>query len=155
MIQFIESNASFAYWLFICCVIQRSLHSIRMFTMYKCTCTMYISFIAAVTFAINTVFFRLNCYISPSSSASSINSAQSSSSHSSKNSSTSILKCGFTDYFLCLSLLILLPHKRITKDFACLILWRHIFPLCWNRSRQPVSYPVFLLSMVQVRPFSH
>ena len=62
---------------------------------------------------------------------------------------TSILKSALTDYFLCLSLLILLPHKRITKDFACLILWRHIFPLCWNRSRQPVSYPVFLLSMVK------
>ena len=27
------------------------------------------------------------------------------------------------------------------------IMWRHIFPLCWNRSRQPVSYPVFLLSI--------
>ena len=26
-------------------------------------------------------------------------------------------------------------------------MWRHIFPLCWNRSRQPVSCPVFLLSM--------
>ena len=24
----------------------------------------------------------------------------------------------------------------------------HIFPLCWNRSRQPFSHPVFLLSMM-------
>ena len=28
-------------------------------------------------------------------------------------------------------------------------MWRHIFPPCWKRSRQPVSYPVFLLSMFQ------
>ena len=28
-------------------------------------------------------------------------------------------------------------------------MWRHIFPLCWNRSCQPVSYPVFLLSMAE------
>ena len=29
-------------------------------------------------------------------------------------------------------------------------MWRHIFPLCWKRSRQPVSYPVFLLSMQEI-----
>ena len=28
-------------------------------------------------------------------------------------------------------------------------MWRHIFPLCWNRSRQSVFYPVFLLSMAK------
>ena len=28
------------------------------------------------------------------------------------------------------------------------IMWGHIFTLRWNRSRQPGSYPVFLLSMV-------
>ena len=28
------------------------------------------------------------------------------------------------------------------------------FPLCWNRSRQPVSYPVFLLSILAVGVFS-
>ena len=32
-------------------------------------------------------------------------------------------------------------------------MWRHIFPLCWNRSRQPVSCPVFLLSM-KIRNFT-
>ena len=32
------------------------------------------------------------------------------------------------------------------------IMWRHIFPLCWKRSRQPVSYPVFLLSMTHLWP---
>ena len=58
--------------------------------------------------------------ISPSSSGSLINSAQSSSFHSSKNSLSSLLKCSVTDYFLCLSMLILLLHKRIMKDFACL-----------------------------------
>ena len=33
-------------------------------------------------------------------------------------------------------------------------MWRHIFPLCWNRSRRPVSYPVFLLSMLLERRVS-
>ena len=28
-------------------------------------------------------------------------------------------------------------------------MWRHIFPLCWNRSPQPVSYPVFQLSVAE------
>ena len=32
-------------------------------------------------------------------------------------------------------------------------MWRHIFPLCWNRSRQPVSYPVFLLSTSKANCF--
>jgi len=106
---------------------------VRLFTL--ATFYDHISFIAAVTFGINTVFFRLNCYLTvflrflnkfcpifflP---------------HFKKlftDSSTSILKCGVTDYFLCLSFLILLPHKRITRDFACL--YCDIFPLCWNRS---------------------
>ena len=30
------------------------------------------------------------------------------------------------------------------------IMWGHIFTLRWNRSRQPGSYPVFLLSMVSI-----
>ena len=34
-------------------------------------------------------------------------------------------------------------------------MWRHIFPLCWNRPRQPVSYPVFLLSMVFLVVYCH
>ena len=108
----------------------------------------HISFIAAVTFGINTVFFRPNSYLTIF--------------HRFLNkfcpifflplfkklftdSSTSILKCGVTDYFLYLSLLILLPHKRITRDLRAYIV--KFFPLFWNRSRQPVSYPVFLLSM--------
>ena len=119
---------------------------IRLFTL--ATFYDHISFIAAVTFAINTVFFRLNCYLTVFLS------------FLNKfcpifflplfkklftDSSTSILKCGVTDYFLYLSLLILLPHKRITRDLRAYIV--KFFPLFWNRSRQPVSYPVFLLSM--------
>ena len=113
---------------------QPSSQMVQLFTL--ATFYDHISFIAAVTFGINTVFFRLNCYLTVF--------------HRSLNkfcpifflplfkklftdSSTSILKCDVTDYFLCLSLLILLPHKRITRDFACL--YCDIFPLCWNRSR--------------------
>ena len=125
---------------------QPSSQMVRLFTL--ATFYDHISFIAAVTFGINTVFFRLNCYLTvflrflnkfcPIFFLPPFKKLLT-------DSSTSILKCGVTDYFLCLSLLILLPHKRITRDFACL--YCDIFPLCWNRSRQPVSYPVFLLSM--------
>ena len=49
-------------------------------------------------------------------------------------------------------------HKtcKTSKEVEWLsIMWRHIFPLCWNRSRQPVSYPVFLLSMLKpIAPWS-
>ena len=95
------------------------------------TCHILTTFPSLLSLSLSVLSSSDLTAISPSSSASSINSAQ-----SSKTSSISSLKCGVTDYFLCLSTLILVPHKRITE---VLMLWR-----------QPVSYPVFLeLSMVE------
>ena len=41
-------------------------------------------------------------------------------------------------------------HRMLEVEWLS-IMWRQIFPLCWDRSRQPVFYPVFLW-LLSMRP---